>query len=335
MSLSHSPAPQEHTKFPHISVSAIPSVPTPDKKPSPAPRPAPAPSAGATPAPAAAPAPAAPKPKFKWLDVLLDSTLVLMVAGVLGGGGYFLKTQWDMYRIPSIMEIAYEECEQLCNQRDALQDAYNHADEQLLMRDKLAALDARLKQRSQEEAQLNASIDEHRSQILALQHAIRRADREARNSAKGILPGLPLGDVSTKSGKVYADATISRMNGKMISLRTPYGAASVPVNDLVKEKLPQIVLYALGFIDLVDMSDFTANGDVPTSQPRINNKLRKPEISAPAQRRASLNYEPSPSGPVVDTKSAPPAQGSPISAPPSLPRASGDIWNAPSGDLPL
>lgn len=334
MSLSHTPAPQE-PKMPQFAVSAIPAVPALEKKAEPAkPSATTAPGTEEPPAKAEKPAAAAAAPsrKIKWLEVLLDTVLVLMVAGVLGGGAYYLKTEWDKYRVPTAMELAYEECEQLCTQRESLLEAFNHADEQLHMRTRLSALDTRIAQLDEEAAQLSSAIATHQNRILALQHEIRRADRDSRSVARGLLPGMPLGDITTKSGKTYRSATISRINGKQISLRTAYGAATLPIAELPKDKLPELVLYALGNIDLVDMTDFTSTGDVPTQQPRSNPKLRR---VTPRANSAS-GYEPASTGPVVNTQSNKESL-IPDSAPelPAFPQSPGKIWQAPTGDLPL
>lgn len=351
MSLSHTPS-QEHPKLPQLEVSAIPSVPalkTAPAEPQPTatdPQPTEATAspqtAEATTAPQPeSPAPSAPAPRAKLaraLDILLDTALVLSVIGVLGGGGYYLKTQWDKYRVPTIMEIAYAECEQLCSQREKLQDAYNHADEQLLMRNKVAALRDRIAAITKEAAALDTSIANHQTRILALQHEIRRANKDARNVAKGLLPGLPVGDVTTTRGRTYANATISRLYGKRISLRTPSGAASIPIDELQAGNLPDIVLYALGLIELVDTNDFTANGEAPPATTLPNPKLRPAPTrdTAHKSKRPDTSYEPAPTGPIVDTQSnrnAPGADNTPI---PDFRRpASSNTWHAPTGDLPL
>lgn len=266
------------------------------------------------------------KPKAKWLGLLLDTSLVCLVVGVLAGGGYYVKTQWDQYRVPTALEMVNQQCLELCAQREQLQDAYNHADEQLLMRRRVADFDNRLRQFSEQAAQLSASIAEQKKMVLALQHEIRRADREARGATRGMLPGLQVGDVSTTRGKVYNNATISRIEGNRISLRTPYGAATVPVRELVKDNLPDMVLYALGIIDLVDMSDFTTTGEAPNSPQPKNNKLR-----TEVKPLRSADYEPRSAGAVLDTN----ANRSSTPTLPTSPRPAGDVWQAPEGDLPL
>lgn len=344
LSTSSSTPPQDKAKLSsHLPVSPIRPVPALEKKPAtadPAPQnkpvaqspkpeqkpasPAPeqakqastpkdeqaqkAPAAAEKTAATAAPRPQQAKPtagKLRWQDALLDTLLVTLVVGVLAGGGYFIKTQRDLYRVPGAVEQMNAQCLELCQQREALQDDANHADEQLHMRRKLAALEDKLRQFSEESALRTAAINEQQNRVLALQHEIRRADKEARNVARGLMPGLYVGDVTTTRGKLYTEATISRIEGKRISLRTPYGAASMPINELVKDNLPDIALYALGLIDLVDMRDFSADGSAPaaTYTPSAN-KLRTttPRRSSGA---APADYEPSPTGPVVDTANLP------------------------------
>lgn len=239
--------------------------------------------------------------KIRWQDALLDTLLVSLVIGVLAGGGYFIKTQRDLYRVPSLVEQVNEQCIELCKKREELQDAANHADEQLSMRRKIVSQEDKLRQFSEETALRTASISEQKSRILALQHEIRRADKEARNVARGLLPGLYVGDVSTTRGKLYTETTISRVEGKRISLRTPYGAASLPVSELVKDNLPDIALYALGLLDLVNMRDFTADGSAPIAMPGKSRPQTAPVLRRPAPAPDSVEYEPAPTGPIVDT----------------------------------
>ena len=334
MSLSStSTTPQDKPKRSHFSLSTIRPVPALSKAPEPPAEPKdaaeekpaatelpravdtpPEPRAAAAPAeaetpqapaaeePAKAPAPAKPAvEKLRWQDVLLDTLLVTLVVAVLGGGGYFIKVQRDKYRVPGAVEQMNARCLELCQQREKLQDEANHADEQLHMRRKLVALEEKLRQFSEETAERTAAITEQQNRVLALQHEIRRADKEARSVARGLMPGLYVGDVTTTRGKLYSEATISRVEGKSVSLRTPYGAASLPISELVKDNLPDIALYALGLIDLVDMRDFSANGSATFTPPanKLRTPPRRPAATAPA------DYEPTPTGPVVDTASQP------------------------------
>ncbi len=270
----------------------------------------------------------------KWQGIVLDALLVALVAGVLGSGGYYMKTQWDKYRVPTVMELAQAQCMELCSQREALQDAANHADEQLHMRRMLAHLETKLSNFSEKIAHLRSSITEQQSRVLALQHEIRQADRESRNVARGLLPGLPVGNVSTKRGRLYTNATIARLENKRISVRTPDGAASFPVKELVKDNLPAIVLYALGEIDLVDTSDFTADGSASAASTPTNPKLRKINLEEAAY--SNQDYSPPSNGPVVDTNANKTSTRVDDELPePAVQRGSDDVWQAPVGDLPL
>ncbi len=270
----------------------------------------------------------------KWQALALDTLLVLMVIGVVGGGGYYLKKQWEQYRVPGIMELTQAECMDLCEQREALQDAANHADEQLLMRSKLARLENQLSEFSQLNDRLRASISNQQNRVLALQHEIRRTDRDYRNVARGLLPGLPIGNVSTKRGRSYPKATISRLMGKRISVRTPEGAASFPVSELIRDNLPTIVLYALGDVDLVDMSDFTSDGTAPSPTTPENSKLRK--VSDQTREQADVDYAPVSSGPVVDTDANKTSTNvGDDGLPPATPSDEGGTWQAPTEQLPL
>lgn len=337
MSLSSHTSHEPSDGLEPLSVGPIHHVPALDKKePEPpaekdaaegTPEPTPEPAAEATPDRQEAESAPTPKQPMRWQDIVLDSVLVGMVILVLAGGGYYLHTQWNKYRVPTEIELQNEQCLALCQQREKLQDDYNHADEQLRMRKHLSALDDQLISISRQCAQMNDMIAEQKKMVLALQHEIRRADRDARNVARGLLPGLQVGDVTTTRGKSYPGATISRIEGRRISLRTAYGAASFPVNELVKDNLPDLVLYALGIIELVDMSDFTTTGDAPTTPMPKSPKLRK-TIQAPS----STDYEPRSTGPVLDT-----GKGSSTNSvlPPTGSPQHGGVWQPPTGDLPL
>ncbi|MCH5284760.1 MAG: hypothetical protein J1E42_04080 [Akkermansiaceae bacterium] len=335
MSISSTPPHEPANKLEQLAVNPIRPVPALDKK---AEAPAAAPkSQAAAPAPQPAEAtPAADKPaagsskpqkkRINWAGIALDTALVLMVVGVLAGGAFYLHSQWEQYRVPTQLELLNQECLELCAKREAMQDQANEADRQLHMRQKLISLDERLKEISEDNARVTASIAEQKKLVLALQHEIRRADREARTVARGLLPGLQIGDVSTTRGKVYENASISRIDGRRIYLRTPYGAASFPINELVKDNLPDMVLYALGIIDLVNTSDFTASGAAPTTPQKKNTKLR-----TQVKPLKPSDYEPRKTGPVLDTN----GNKTSIHTSDGPGSASGDSWQPPTGDLPL
>ncbi len=255
--------------------------------------------------------------------VFLDILLVLLLLAVLGGGGYYVKQQMDLYRVPTPMEIALLENARLQKQHDELLDAYYRADEQIAMRKRLAEENAKLAALLAECNKLEASIASHRNNVLAMQHDIRTADKESRAIANSLLPGLPIGDAVTSRGLALKAAVIYRMEGKLITLRSPEGQIRVPLRELVKKDLPRLARYAFGEIDLIDMSDFDANGNAPD----------KATDSAPAPTpsavRTEPDYEQSSGAPTVDT-----GAGSTITAP-AAPASSGATWDAPTGELPF
>lgn len=243
-----------------------------------------------------------PKKKSNWQDIALDTLLVSLVIAVVGGGSYYIKTQRDLYRVPDMVEQADARYEELCKEREALQDMANHADEQLRMREKLKALDERLQTLTAKSAELSDSIAEQQNRVLALQHEIRRSDKEARKVARGLLPGFYVGDVTTTRGKSYAGAIITRYENKRLSVRNSYGAASIPAAELVKDRLPEIVQYALGFVNLVDMSDFTTDGAAPAAPKASAASTRTSSGRTSSSSKKEVDYEPSSKGPVVDTQ---------------------------------
>lgn len=275
-----------------------------------------------------------PKAKMSWGGFLLDSFLVLALLGTLGGGGYYLKQELDKYRVPSIMELTMRENLELCKQREALQAQAYHADEQIHMRKLLARLERQLGEFSRQIADKEEDITEEHNRVLALQHEIRQADKEARSVARSLLPGMPVGNVTTTSGKAYRDAVIYRMEGKLITLRSPEGQVRFPLSQLVKESLPTLARYAFDKEDLIDMSDFEVSPmDAAAARQRAGKRAPQP---APEQKPQpeEKDYEAAAGVPVVDTdanrtttndagdESAPQQQDE-------------DPWQAPLGDLPM
>lgn len=256
--------------------------------------------------------------------VLFDALLVLLLLAVLGGGGYYVKQQMELYRVPTPMEIALLENARLQKQHDELLDAYYRADEQIAMRKRLAEENAKLAGLLAECHKLEASIAGHRNNVLAMQHDIRTADKESRAIANSLLPGLPIGDAVTSRGLALRAAVIYRLEGKLITLRSPEGQIRVPLRELVKKDLPRLARYAFGEIDLIDMSDFDANGNAPDKATD-----NTPAPTPTAAVRTEPDYEQSSGAPTVDT-----GAGSTITAP-AAPASSGATWEAPTGELPF
>lgn len=275
-----------------------------------------------------------PRRQHAWSGVALDSLLVLLLVAVLAGGGYYLKQQLDKYRVPTLMEIAMQQNLELCQQREALQDASYHADEQIHMRQLLARLERKHGSLSRSIAEKKEDMEEQHSRILALQHEIRQFDKESRQVALSLLPGMPIGNASTTTGKSYRNAVIHRMEGKLITLRTPEGQVRFPTSQLVKDTLPTLARYAFGQEDLIDMSDFEVSGEGSASPTPV----RKPTSSRPAAprkaastARATSDYEPAAGAPVVDT------DANKTSTTGSTESIDNDVapWQAPAGDLPM
>lgn len=274
-----------------------------------------------------------PKAKAHWGGFLLDSFLVLALLGTLGGGGYYLKQELDKYRVPSIMEITMRENLELCKQREALQAQAYHADEQIHMRKLLARLERQLGDFSRQIADKEEDITEEHNRVLALQHEIRQADKDARSVARSLLPGMHVGNVTTTSGKAYRDAVIYRMEGKLITLRSPEGQVRFPLNQLVKESLPTLARYAFDKEDLIDMSDFEAS---PMDAAAARQRATKREPQAQPEQKAQpeeKDYEAASGAPVVDTDANRTTTND--AGDESAPRQEEDPWQAPLGDLPM
>lgn len=275
--------------------------------------------------PEAEKAPQKEKKKGGFGAILFDALLVLVLLAVLGGGGYYVKQQMDIYRVPTPLELSLMENARLQKQHDELLNDYYQADEQVAMSKSLAHLNSELARLQAECSKLEASINSHRNNVLAMQHEIRTADKECRAIANSLLPGMAIGDAVTTRGKSLSNAYIYRLEGKLIVLRSHEGQIRVPLRELIKKNMPRLARYAFGEEDLIDMSDFDANGDAPAKT-----DAEKPASAAP---RAAVNIEPdyekSSGSPTVDTSA-----GSTITAP-VAPANSGASWDAPSGDLPF
>lgn len=275
--------------------------------------------------------------KTDWAGVALDVMLVGLLVGAIGAGIWYLNEELSKVRVPGPMEMAVQKNVELCQQREELQAKAFHADEQLHQRRRLAALVQQCadKQRLIEEKKV--AIENAHQQVLALQHDIRQEDKTNRSVAKGLLPGLPIGDASTTTGRVHRNAVIHRLEGNRVSLRTPEGQVRFPLRELVKDGLPDIARYAFGIDDLVDMSDFEVTAGAPAPKPRKGKLITPAAPAAAPQPKAEESteepdYESESGAPVVDTESPTvPADGGNDFKP--LPAT--DSWQPPSGDLPM
>lgn len=272
-------------------------------------------------------------PKKDRAGLVLDSLLVIMLAGALGGGAWYLNHELKQYRVPGPMEQAAKDHVELCRTRDALQEKAYHADEQLHLRKRLSNLAMRSSELQRRLAEKKQVMDTQHQKVLAVQHDIRQEDRSFRTVAKGLLPGMAIGTATTTTGRTYHNAVIRRLEGGRITLRMPEGQTTFPVNQLVKDNLPDLARYAFGQADMVDMSDFEVTADQPKPKVR-KGKLITTKAPAKEENAAPKDYEPAAGAPVVDTDanktSTWTSEGE--DAPTSVPA---DSWKAPEGELPF
>ena len=315
------PPPQPKVEPPAACQPAPASAPQPEITPAPQPEPAVEPTS----APAGNPARAAESSTGKKKGgVLFDTVLVMSLAGLIGLGAWYVHQQMQMYRVPTPLELAQSEHLELCKQHEQLQNAAYKADEQIHMSGRLAYLDKQLadiKGRIVEEKQ---GIAQEQNRIQELQREIRQEDKTSRAIARGMLIGLHVGDVSTTSGRVYNSATIHRLEGGRITLRTPIGQVCFPTSQLVKDNLPDMVRYAFGLDEMVDMTDFEAANGQPEPS-----KRRQGRLITPRKHSAEASYEPQSGAPTLDTGAHRQAD-----APVILPEDDGS-WQPPAEALPI
>lgn len=328
------PAPKATYK-PAVPAAAKETVPVPTQTPAPAEAPKqPAATKETTPAPEPEQQDE-PKEKKKGkssvLGCMLDLFLILLLGGSLGAGGWYMYQEMEKYRVPSPMEMAIAEQEELCKQRDELQDPAFHADEQIHLRDRLASLDRQLADLNNRIAEKKTTISEESAKIQSLQKEILSEDKSLRQVARGLLPGLPIGDAVTTTGKTYRNAVIHRLEGNRITLRTPEGQTRFPIRQLVKDNLPDLARYAFGIDDLVDTSDFDTQDGKPIKRKKRKGRLITPKPTA----HAITDYEPESGAPVVDANTPQAETPTDDSATDGEADAPGDKWQPPTGDLPL
>lgn len=295
-------------------------------------------SAAVTPAPAAAPE---VKPA-RFGSVVLDTVLVLALIGAIGYVGWFLYTELPNYRIPSPIEQELAENRRLTDKQKEILNRSEAADISLAKAARLKELDGRVEALKASLAEGENTLKNLQTQTLGVQHEIRQADQDARAVALGLLPGLRVGNVTTKSGKHFANATIYRVEGsgsaRRLVLRSAEGQASFYVRELVRDNLPDLVLYAFGYKDLVDMSDFTQADGEAAAAPKPQAKKKSEQAAQPRRRGRIIvdgkEYRPEGSSPVVDTEANRRQEASGQAPAQALP-ASPDEWQAPTGDIPL
>lgn len=264
-----------------------------------------------------------------FFSIMFDVLLVILLLGILAGGGYYIKLKMNLYSVPSSLDIALQDNARLQRQRDELVEKYYKADENILMRESLTRLDKELAKIKGECDSIEASIEEQKNKILALQHEIRTTDKEYRQIALSLLPGMSIGDAVTSRGQVLRQAYIYRMEGKLITLRSPEGQIRIPTRELIKKNMPDLARYAFGELDLVDMSDFDNAGNAPAAE---NNAQSKIEVkkAEPVRVIVRTDYEPASGAPTVDTTA-----GATISAPQPAAHHNIEEWIPTEGELPF
>ncbi len=212
-----------------------------------------------SPTEAAVAAPRSAARRRRWLNVGLDVGLVLLVVGVAGGSMWYLKSEKARYYVPSPYEVARAENDRLRRERDELQPRAYKAEEQILFQKKLEDRERELKEVLRANTAKEAELQEKGRRILAKQHEIRQVDKEHRQVAMSLLPGMNLGTVRTKKGsRVYYDARITRVEGRTLVLAHASGMVRVSSSDLVAGSLPPLARYAFGVDDLLRINQLNA-----------------------------------------------------------------------------
>lgn len=272
---------------------------------------------------------------------MLDTALVLTILGILGGSGYYLHQQINRYHVPTPLEQAQNEQgqlrtehEHLLEQLEGMKEQAAHAGEQRSMRQRLVWLEQQAADAESTTAELKEQIAREHNQILALQHEIRQEDKNSRAVAKGLLPGMALGDITTTRGKLYRNAVVYRVNGNVLTIRMPEGQAPVRVNELAIDQMPDILRYAFNQLDLINMSDFESATKEQTEEAVQAAKIAKAAPKPTSKPRSLPNYEPAAGVPIVDTEASPTASDQAGEAPTQSTPTS-EPWQAPTGELPM
>lgn len=274
-----------------------------------------------------------PEPPAKktggWGAAVVDFILVMLLLGLIGGAAWYIHQQTEMYRVPSPLELAQQEQLELCKQHVELQDAAYKADEQLHMRQRITHLELQQEAVQRQLAEHKQGIAAERERVFSIQREIIQEDKTSRSVAKTLLIGLPVGNVSTTNGRAYHNAIIHRLEGGRITLRTPQGQVRFPVAQLVKDNLPDMVRYAFGLDDMVDMSDFEAAPGSPAPRKRSNGKIIVPR--KPSTQVTEPNYEPEAGAPIVEA----PTKPATITVEPGLTPEDDGSWQPPQEALPI
>lgn len=273
------------------------------------------------------PAPAAqkaPRRKTSVGGIVFDGLLVLTLLGGIGAGAWYILRELEQYHIPSPMEMAQNEHLELCKQHEQLQNAAYQADEQLRMRDRITSLETQIADIKRQITERRQSISEEEARVHSLQREIRQEDKTSRAVARSLMIGLPIGNAATTTGRAYPDAVVHRLQAGRITLRFPSGQTTFPISQLVKDNLPDIVRYALGVDDMVDMSDFDK------TPKRRKGKLITPRKAPVKVSTEPTSYEPESAGPVVNTQA--PAT---ITVEPAPAQDNDTDWESPTAPLPL
>ncbi len=283
-----------------------------------------------------APTPAKASKKARFGNFCLDFLLVAMTASLIGGSAWYLNKQLKAYHIPTALELAMEENSKLAQMQQKMEEEAFRADRNARLNLRFKQMQDKLSQLDQEIAKKKSALESAKGQILAVQHQIRQADRDARNLSRNqLLPGMMVGVIRTKNGQVYNGAIIRGIEGKRITVRHDSGQARFNLNLLETDTLPALVRYALGLDDLVNTSDFETSSETSTkakSSPEPETKTAK--ASTPKGRivtQSYANYDPKPGVPVVDTSKQTKSSNTAEAPTPSYT----DTWDAPDAPLPL
>lgn len=251
---------------------------------------------------------------------VLDAVLVLSVIGVGVGIFWYLNQELPKYRVPSPYELSLAENANLRAERERLQPEAFRAEEQYLLKMRLDERRREIESQNLSNVETTAKIQEKRRQILAKQHEIRRTDKEYRQVALSLLPGMNLGTVRTRKGsRVYYGARVTRVEGKSLLLSHDQGMVRLLASDLVAESLPALARYAFGVDDLLHIAEMNAEiatqPETEQAEPQtiaLPPKQKETKTASPKKKAtpsyaalSPLAYEPPSAKPIVDVQLPP------------------------------